>query len=93
MVGTLHFLQSCVAKAKPISFPNAVSVQILEGGRKGLIVVGLARIGKGMVDNSVLESSGLGFKNIKERTGLLNGEVILESDDRGTTVEVNIPIE
>jgi signal transduction histidine kinase len=48
--------------------------------------------GKGMADNSVLESSGLGFKNIKERTGLLNGEVILESDESGTVVEVNIPI-
>ena len=49
--------------------------------------------GKGLEGDSVLESSGLGFKNIKERTGLLNGEMILESDDQGTIVEVNIPIE
>lgn len=49
--------------------------------------------GKGLADDSVLESSGLGFKNIKERTALLNGEVIVESDDRGTIVEVNIPIQ
>lgn len=49
--------------------------------------------GKGLEDGSVLESQGLGFKNIKERTELLNGELILESDDRGTIVEVNIPIE
>ena len=49
--------------------------------------------GKGLTDESVSESTGLGFKNIKERTELLNGEVILESDDKGTIVEVNIPIE
>ena len=49
--------------------------------------------GKGLSDDLVLESQGLGFKNIKERTGLLNGEVLVESDDRGTIVEVNIPIE
>ena len=49
--------------------------------------------GKGLTDESVSESTGLGFKNIKERTELLNGEMILESDDRGTVVEVNIPIE
>jgi signal transduction histidine kinase len=49
--------------------------------------------GKGMADNSVSESTGHGFKNIKERTALLNGELILESDSRGTTVEINIPIE
>lgn len=48
--------------------------------------------GKGLKENSVSESSGLGFKNIKERTELLNGELILESDDQGTIVEVNIPI-
>jgi two-component system NarL family sensor kinase len=49
--------------------------------------------GKGLADGSVSESQGLGFKNIKERTELLNGELILESDNRGTIVEVNIPIE
>lgn len=49
--------------------------------------------GKGLIDVSVLESPGLGFKNIKERTELLNGEVILESDENGTIVEVNIPLE
>ncbi len=48
--------------------------------------------GKGLKENSVLESAGIGFKNIKERTGLLNGELILESNDSGTIVEVNIPI-
>jgi len=48
--------------------------------------------GKGLKDDSISESSGLGFKNIKERTGLLNGELIVESDEHGTIVEVNIPI-
>jgi len=49
--------------------------------------------GKGLDDGSVSKSSGLGFKNIKERVTLLNGELILESDQQGTIVEVNIPIE
>jgi two-component system, NarL family, sensor kinase len=49
--------------------------------------------GKGFINVSALESPGLGFKNIKERTQLLNGEVILESDENGTIVEVNIPLE
>ena len=49
--------------------------------------------GKGIGDSSVSDNSGLGFKNIKERTELLNGEIIVESDDQGTIVEVNIPIE
>ena len=48
--------------------------------------------GKGLKDDSISKSSGLGFKNIKERTGLLNGELIVESDKHGTIVEINIPI-
>ncbi len=49
--------------------------------------------GKGLENSSNSESSGLGFKNIKERTELLKGELILESDNHGTTLEINIPIE
>jgi len=49
--------------------------------------------GKGLEDDSISASSGLGFQNIQERIALLNGELIIESDEHGTTVEVNIPIE
>ena len=48
--------------------------------------------GKGLENDSIQKSTGLGFKNINERTALLNGEVIVESDPQGTVVEVNIPI-
>lgn len=49
--------------------------------------------GKGLVHDAIVKSTGLGFKNIKERARLLNGELIVESDENGTIVEVNIPIE
>jgi signal transduction histidine kinase len=48
--------------------------------------------GKGLDDNAVSESNGHGFKNIKERTALLNGELILESDENGTVVDINFPL-
>jgi len=48
--------------------------------------------GKGIEDNAISESTGLGFRNIKERTALLNGELILESDENGTVVEINFPL-
>jgi signal transduction histidine kinase len=35
--------------------------------------------------------SGSGLKNMRERVSLLNGEIFINSDDAGTTVEVEIP--
>jgi two-component system NarL family sensor kinase len=48
--------------------------------------------GMGLDDNAVSESNGHGFKNIKERTALLNGELILESDENGTVLDINFPL-
>ncbi len=49
--------------------------------------------GKGFDVKTVRRSSGLGFKNIMERTELLNGKILFESGSKGTVIEIDIPIE
>lgn len=46
--------------------------------------------GKGLPKDQ--SSSGLGFKNIRERANLLQGELFVESDKSGTSFEVKIPL-
>lgn len=48
--------------------------------------------GKGFDVDSMEEKTGLGIRNIKERTDLLNGEVTIESGKQGTSIDVNIPL-
>ena len=49
--------------------------------------------GKGFDVNDLASHSGHGIKNIKERSALLNGEAVIESDNNGTTIDINIPLE
>ena len=48
--------------------------------------------GKGFDVNNLKKSSGIGFKNILERTELLDGKVVINSDANGTIIEIDIPI-
>ncbi len=43
-------------------------------------------------DHSVQQVSGLGLRNMEERTRTLNGQLIIESGDEGTSIEVTIPL-
>ena len=49
--------------------------------------------GKGFEVEKMSYSEGLGFKNIKERTELLNGKLLIDSGKGGTVIEIDIPIE
>lgn len=49
--------------------------------------------GKGFDVKNLSHSAGIGFKNINERTELLNGKIFIESGDQGTKVEIDIPLE
>ena len=49
--------------------------------------------GRGIDEHQLKESTGLGFRNIQERTELLHGEFSFESNRHGTTLEINIPLE
>jgi len=49
--------------------------------------------GKGFVNNESKEIySGKGLKNIRERAALLNGEIFITSEGKGTIIEVEIPL-
>ncbi|MBV6643781.1 MAG: histidine kinase, partial [Cyclobacteriaceae bacterium] len=47
--------------------------------------------GKGF-DHETLRGGGLGLRNMEERTRTLNGHLMIESDEDGTSIEVIIPL-
>lgn len=49
--------------------------------------------GKGFVPDALHNTQGKGIRNIKERVNMLNGDLIIESDHSGTTIEAIIPIQ
>ncbi|MFY0626569.1 MAG: sensor histidine kinase [Reichenbachiella sp.] len=48
--------------------------------------------GEGLDEDTFKEKLGLGVKNIQERTELLQGELIIESDKSGTSIDLTIPL-
>ena len=56
------------------------------------IILFISDNGIGLNLEKIEQSSGLGFRNIRERTELLNGELTIESSNMGTTIEANIPL-
>jgi len=56
------------------------------------IVLEIRDNGKGMKAGSVEQSTGIGWKNVKARVGLLAGELKISSEKQsGTTVAIHIP--
>ncbi len=55
------------------------------------IVLFIKDNGKGF-DPDNLHGAGLGLRNMEERTRTMNGQIIIESNDEGTSIEVIIPL-
>jgi signal transduction histidine kinase len=47
--------------------------------------------GLGMKNKNILEKNGLGLYNIKHRVAYINGQINIESDQKGTLVIIEIP--
>lgn len=88
-----RIVQECVSNAIQHSEGNEI---MIEGKAKGgTYFLSVRDNGKGFTMDEVSEKKNhYGLSVVRERTNLLNGEVIIKSEeDKGTTITIAIPLE
>lgn len=82
---TQEFIQNSIKHAQC----NTIEISLLE--KNNIVFLHLKDNGKGF-DGKGLKANGIGLKNMKKRTELLGGTFNLNSSEKGTLIEINIPI-
>ncbi len=75
-----------------IKHAEATSVNLLIKKTENILIINIRDNGKGLDNNSISNSSGIGWKNINARVHMMDGKIKIESEKlAGTQIEITLP--
>lgn len=75
-----------------IKHADATSVNLLIKKTENILIINIRDNGKGLDNNSISNSSGIGWKNINARVHMMDGKIKIESEKlAGTQIEITLP--